>query len=135
ASLYVGNVMLLVLNLPLVGLWVKLLEIPRPLLHAGIVVFATLGVYGLRQSWFDLLLLYLIGLIGFVMRRYDFPVAPVIVGMILGPLAENQLRRALSISQGDPSVFFTHPIAATLLAIAALVIITPIVYNRLKARS
>jgi Tripartite tricarboxylate transporter TctA family len=67
----VGNVILLVLNLPLVGIWVKLLAIPRPLLYAGILIFATLGAYGLRNSWFDLLLLYVIGLIGFLMRRYD----------------------------------------------------------------
>jgi putative tricarboxylic transport membrane protein len=80
ASMYVGNVILLVLNLPLVGIWVKLLEIPRPLLYAGILIFATLGAYGLRNSWFDLALLYIIGVIGFLMRRFDMPVAPVLVG-------------------------------------------------------
>jgi putative tricarboxylic transport membrane protein len=100
ASFYIGNVMLLVLNLPLVGLWVKLLQIPRPQLYAGILVFATMGVYGMRQSPFDVFLLYVIGLVGFLMRRYGFPTAPVIVGMILGPLAEEQMRRSLSISQG-----------------------------------
>ncbi|MBX3553808.1 MAG: tripartite tricarboxylate transporter permease, partial [Pseudolabrys sp.] len=115
ASMYVGNVILLILNLPMVGLWVKLLAIPRPLLYAGILIFATLGAYGLRNSWFDLLLLYLIGLVGFLMRRYDVPVAPVIVGMILGPLAESQFRRALAISQGDLSVFVTQPISAGVL--------------------
>jgi putative tricarboxylic transport membrane protein len=108
ASLYIGNVMLLILNLPLFGLWVKLLTIPRPLLYAGIVVFATLGVYGLRQSWFDLLLLYIIGLIGFVMRRYDFLVAPVIVGLILGPLAESPLRRAL-FNKSERLIGVRHP--------------------------
>ena len=132
ASLYIGNAMLLVLDLPLVGLWVRLLSIPRPLLYGGILVFATLGAYGLRQSWFDLLLLYLIGLVGVAMRRFDFPVAPVIVGMILGPLAENQFRRALSISQGDASVFVTHPISALLLALAALVVAGPWVWRRLR---
>ncbi|MGH8703646.1 MAG: tripartite tricarboxylate transporter permease [Burkholderiales bacterium] len=132
ASLYIGNVMLLILNLPLVGIWVKLLAIPRPLLYAGILVFATLGAYGLRQSWFDLALLYLIGLLGFVMRRYDFPVAPVIVGMILGPLAENQFRRALSISQGDLTVFVTHPISASLLVISAVIVFGPWIWRRVK---
>ena len=78
------NVILLILNLPLVGLWVKLLAIPRPLLYAGILIFATLGAYGLRNSWFDLLLLYLIGLVGFLMRRYDIPVAPVINPCVMG---------------------------------------------------
>ena len=134
ASLYIGNVMLLVLNLPLVGLWVKLLAIPRPLLYGGILVFATLGAYGLRQSWFDLLLLYVIGLFGFVMRRYGFPVAPVIIGLILGPLSEQQFRRALSISQGDMSVFVTHPISAGLLAIALLVVVAPWVLRKLRRR-
>ena len=110
--MYVGNVMLLILNLPLVGIWVKLLEIPRPLLYAGILIFATLGAYGLRNSWFDLALLYGIGVIGFLMRRFDIPVAPVLVGMILGPLAEQQFRRALAISQGDLTIFFTQPISA-----------------------
>jgi putative tricarboxylic transport membrane protein len=134
ASLYIGNVMLLILNLPLVGLWVKLLEIPRPSLYAGILVFATLGAYGLRQSWFDLMLLYVIGLAGFVMRRYGFPVAPVIVGLILGPLSEQQFRRALSISQGDMSVFVTHPISAVLLAIALIVVAGPWAWRRFSRR-
>jgi putative tricarboxylic transport membrane protein len=125
ASLYIGNVVLLVLNLPLVSLWVKLLAIPRPMLYGGILVFATLGAYGLGQSWFDLLLLYVIGLVGFAMRRFGFPVAPVIVGVILGPLAEAQFRRALSISQGDMSVFVTHPISAALLAVAVAVVMVP----------
>jgi putative tricarboxylic transport membrane protein len=134
ASMYIGNVTLLILNLPMVGLWVKLLTIPRPLLYAGILIFATLGAYGLRNSWFDLLLLYVIGLIGFLMRRYDIPVAPVIVGMILGPLAESQFRRALAISQGDPSVFVTQPIAAGVLALAALTVIAPPLWRRVAAR-
>jgi len=125
ASLYIGNVVLLILNLPLVGLWAKLLTIPPPLLYGGILVFATLGAFGLRQSWFDLLLLYMVGVLGFVLRRYDFPVAPVIVGMILGPLAESQFRRALAISQGDLAVFVAHPLAASLLAVAAAVVVVP----------
>ena len=134
ASMYVGNVILLVLNLPLVGIWVKLLDIPRPMLYAGILIFATLGAYGLRNSWFDLALLYGIGVIGFLMRRYDIPVAPVLVGMILGPLAEQQLRRALAISQGDPSIFVTQPISATVFAITALVLIGPPIWRRIAAR-
>jgi putative tricarboxylic transport membrane protein len=129
ASMYIGNVLLLVLNLPLIGLWVKLLSIPRPLLYGGILIFATLGAYGLRNSWFDLLLLYIIGLAGFLMRRYDIPVAPTIVGMILGPLAEQQLRRALAISQGDISIFLTKPISASVLAITAALLIGPAVWK------
>jgi len=127
ASLYIGNVLLLILNLPLVGIWVKVLAIPLPLLYAGILVFATLGAYSLHQSVVDLLTLYVFGLLGFVMRRWDIPVAPAIIGLILGPLAETQFRRALAISQGDLSVFITQPIAATVLAVSALLLIVPIV--------
>ncbi len=125
ASLYIGNVMLLVLNLPLVGLWVKLLHIPRHWLYAGILVFATVGVYGMRQSAFDLVLLYVIGLLGLMMRRYDFPTAPVIVGMILGPMAEAQFRNAMSIGEGHIGVFFERPISAVVFAICLLVVIVP----------
>ncbi len=125
ASMYIGNVLLLILNLPLIGLWVKVLTIPRPLLYAGILVFATLGAYSLHQSVVDLVTLYVFGLLGFMMRRWGFPVAPAVIGLILGPLAESQFRRALAISQGDPSVFFTHPISATLLAATVLLVLVP----------
>ncbi len=132
ASFYVGNVMLLVLNLPLIGIWVKLLEIPKPQLYGGILVFATMGVYGMRQSAFDVFLLYAIGLMGFAMRRYGFSTAPVIVGMILGPLAEEQLRRSLSISQGDASVFFTRPISGTILFLTALTLVGPWAWRKFR---
>jgi putative tricarboxylic transport membrane protein len=126
--------MLLVLNLPLVGLWVKLLAIPRPQLYAGILVFATMGVYGMRQSAFDVFLLYAVGLAGFLMRRYGFPAAPVIVGMILGPLAEEQMRRSLSISQGEWSIFVTHGISAFLLAITVAVLLVPLIVRHVRGR-
>jgi putative tricarboxylic transport membrane protein len=125
ASLYIGNIMLLVLNLPLVGLWVKLLKIPRPQLYAGILIFATIGVYGMRQSAFDLFVMLGIGLLGVLMRRFDFPTAPVIVGMILGPLAEAQMRNALSIGEGKWSVFVERPMSATLLAVVVAVLVLP----------
>jgi putative tricarboxylic transport membrane protein len=132
ASLYIGNVMLLVLNLPLVGLWVKLLKIPRPPLYAGILIFATVGVYGMRQSSFDLFLMFGIGLLGVLARRFDFPTAPIIVGMILGPLAEAQMRNALSIGEGHWRVFIDRPMSATLLAVVVAVLVLPRLLAQLK---
>jgi putative tricarboxylic transport membrane protein len=132
ASLYIGNIMLLVLNLPLVGLWVRLLLIPRPYLYAGILVFAMVGIWGLSTAWMDLLLMLVIGIMGYVMRVYDFPIAPVLIGLILGPMAEVQLRRALAIGQGDPTVLVSTPISATMIALALLVLLLPIVLRRLK---
>jgi putative tricarboxylic transport membrane protein len=125
ASLYIGNVMLLVLNLPLVGMWVKLLKIPKPQLYAGILIFATVGVYGMRQSAFDLFLMYAVGTTGVLMRRFDIPTAPVIVGMILGPMAEAQMRNALSIGEGHWGVFIERPMSAFLLTIVLAVLVLP----------
>jgi putative tricarboxylic transport membrane protein len=121
ASLYLGNLMLVVLNLPLVGMWVRVLRIPRHYLYAGIILFGALGSYALNFSPVDVLLLVLIGLAGFFMRRYGYPVAPLVVGMILGPMAEDRLRRSLAISQGDLSYLVTSPFAAT--AYAAIVVL------------
>lgn len=132
ASLFVGNIILLILNLPLVGIWVRLLLIPRPYIYGGIVIFALVGVWGLSTSWMDLLLMCGIGLVGYVARVYDFPIAPALIGLILGPQAEIQLRRALAVSQGDWSVLVGTPIAASLLAIAVLVIFLPLLVARFR---
>jgi len=125
ASLYIGNLMLLVLNLPLIRLWVKVLAIPRALLYSAILVFATLGVYSVANSLVDVLIMYLIGVVGFFMRRYDFPVGPMILGVILGPMMEAQFRRALQISQGDLTVFVTRPISLVILLVALTVLVGP----------
>lgn len=125
ASLFIANVMLLVLNLPLVGLWVRLLAIPQPWLYAGILVFATMGTIAAKPSVVELSMLAGFGVMGFLMRRFDYPVAPVVVGLILGPVAESQLRRALQISLGDPMVLLQSPMSATLLGIALLALIAP----------
>lgn len=131
ASLYIANLMLLVLNLPLAGVWVRLLSIPQPWLYAGILVFATMGTIVAKSSVTELGLLTVFGLMGYVMRRFDYPIAPVVVGLILGPAAETQLRRALSISLGDPIVLVTSPVSATLLAIAAIALLAPFVMKGL----
>jgi putative tricarboxylic transport membrane protein len=125
ASLYVGNVMLLALNLPLIRVWVKVLQIPRPILYAGILVFATLGVYAATGSVNQVFIAYAVGVIGFGMRHFDFPIAPVILGLILGPMMELQFRRALLVSNGDLTVFVTRPLTAILLAFTVLALIVP----------
>jgi putative tricarboxylic transport membrane protein len=136
ASLFIANTLLVVLNLPLVGMWIQLLKVPTPWLYAGILVFATMGTIATKPSVVELSMLVGFGFIGFLMRRYDYPVAPMVVGLILGPMAEAQLRRALQISLGDPMVLLESPISATLLAISALALIAPFVMqglNRFKA--
>ena len=131
ASLYVGNVLLLLLNLPLVGLWVRLLSIPKPLLYSGILVVATLGAWSVHrspgESW-----RWRRSALGFALRRADCPLAPVMIGVMLGPAADMQLRRALAISEGDWSVFLTRPLAAGLLVTAVLVLAGPTLARRLR---
>jgi len=134
ASLYIGNVMLLVLNLPLAGVWVRLLAIPRPLLYAGILVFAGLGTYSLNNSTVDLVVLYILGGVGFLMRRFDIPVAPAVVGVILGPVAEDHFRRALQISQGDYTVFVTRPLSLAILLCVALALLAPLALRTMRRR-
>ncbi len=132
ASLYIGNLILLVLNLPLVGLWVKLLKIPPPWLYSGIIIVSVAGVYGAGNSVFNVGLLFVFGILGFFMKRLDFPVAPLIVGLILAPMAEQSMRQALTISQGEWSTFLTRPLSASLLAVAALLVTVPPLVRRLR---
>ncbi len=131
ASLYIGNVMLLVLNLPLVGVWARVMLVPRPLLFAGILVLASLGAYSLNRSMLDLALLYAVGVVGCAMRLYDVPLVPAVLGLVLGPLSEQQFRRAMAISEGDLTVFVTRPISAALLLLAAAVLLAPMLLKRI----
>src|SRR5690606_28440355 len=132
ASLFIANTMLLFLNLPMVGLWVRLLMIPTHWLYAGIMVFAAMGTIAANPSIVELMILVAFGTIGFLMRRYDYPVAPAVVGLILGPMADVQLRRALQISLGDPMVFLQHWSSALMLGIAAVALIAPFVFKGLS---
>ncbi|WP_084960026.1 tripartite tricarboxylate transporter permease [Thermoactinospora rubra] len=134
ASLFIGNAMLLVLNLPLAPMWAKVLHVPRPYLYAGIVVFAALGVYALNASAVDLLVLFVLGLLGYAMRRFGLPIAPAVIGLILGPMAEKQLRRALAIGAGDVGVLVQSPIAVTLYVLSALALLTPLFRKLWAAR-
>jgi putative tricarboxylic transport membrane protein len=130
ASLYIGNGMLLILNLPMAPLWARVMLVPRSLLFGSILVLATVGAYGLNRSMLDVTLLYLVGAVGWGMRVLDVPLVPAVLGLILGPLAEQHLRRALAISQGDASVLLTRPISAVLLVTAAAVLVVPVILRR-----
>jgi putative tricarboxylic transport membrane protein len=135
AALLIGNAMLLVLNLPLVGVWAKVLRIPTPYLYAGIVTFSLLGAYSLNGSAFDVYVLLAVGLVGYFLRQYGYPIAPLIIGAILGPLAETQLRRALAISDGDPSALISTPFAIASYTIVILVALVPRLMRRWERRT
>lgn len=132
ASLYIANVLLLILNLPLVRIWVKLLDVPKPVLYTAILVFSMLGVYADTQNSFSMILLLVLGVIGFLFRKVDVPLAPVVLGAVLGPMLEQEFRRALAISVNDYSVFFTRPISAVLLALVAISFLVPFINALLK---
>jgi putative tricarboxylic transport membrane protein len=134
ASLYIGNVMLLVLNLPLAGVWARVMLVPRRLLFAAIMVLASLGAYSLNRSVLDLVLLYIVGVVGCMMRVRDIPLVPAVIGLILGPLSEQQFRRAVAISEGDLLVFLTRPISAALLLVALAVLVAPKLIERWISR-
>jgi putative tricarboxylic transport membrane protein len=125
ASMYIGNVMLLVLNLPLVGMWVKLLDIPLYLLMLFIILFSFLGVYTMNNSVQDLFLMIAFGVIGYLMKRIDMPAAPVILGIVLGRLMEEKMRQSLVISDGSLMIFVNRPISLTLLILAVIAITNP----------
>lgn len=119
ASLFIGLVMLVVLNLSFAPMWAKLLHIPRHYLYAGITVLSMLGVYAISASLVDLWILVGLGALGFMMRRFNVPLAPVLIAVVLGPLAETELRRALAVSEGDPSILVDSPVTITLYAVLA----------------
>jgi putative tricarboxylic transport membrane protein len=124
ASLYIGNVILLILNLPLIPMWVALLKIPFSIMTVLIFVFCVIGVYSLSNSVFDIGVMLGFGLLGYAFRKLDIPLAPMILTMILGPLMERGLRQSLEMSNGDASILFTRPLSGTLLVIALLIIAT-----------
>ena len=132
ASLFIGNTLLLVLNLPLVRVWVQLLKVPRPYLFAGIVTFALLGSYALNTSTFDVQVAIAIGIVGFLFRRYGVPITPLILGLILGPNLELQFRRALQISAGDYGTLFATPLSKVLYLVLIVVILGPSLWSLRK---
>ncbi len=123
ASMWIGNLMLVILNLPLIGIWIKLLTVPYRILYPAILVFCAIGVYSLSNSSFDVVLTALFGLIGYVFVKLECEPAPLLLGFILGPMMEENLRRAMLLSRGDPTTFLTRPLSASLLAAALLLLI------------
>ena len=123
-SMWLGNVMLLVLNLPLIGIWVRMLQIPYRLLFPAILTFCTIGVYSLGSSTFDIYMMAVFGVAGYLFRKIDAEPAPLMLGFILGPMMEEYLRRALLLSEGDMSVMVTRPISATLLALSVILLLS-----------
>jgi TctA family transporter len=122
ASMWVGNLMLIVLNLPLIGMWIKLLMVPYRLLYPSILVFCCIGVYSISNSPFDVMQTAVFGVVGYIFAKLECEPAPLILGFILGPLMEENLRRAMLLSRGDPFVFFQRPISLAMLLIAALLL-------------
>ena len=134
ASMYVGNFMLLVLNLPLIGLWVKVLKVPYPILFPLILLFCLIGAYSLNNSTAQVLFMVFFGLLGYLFKKFQYEAAPLVLAFVLGPMLEKALRRSLLHSGGDPSVFFTRPISAVLLSIAFVLLIFPLIPRLKKKR-
>ncbi len=134
ASMWVGNLMLIVLNLPMIGLWIKLLTVPYRILFPSILVFMAIGVYSLSNNPFDVLLMMLFGLLGYIFTKLECEGAPLLLGFILGPLMEENLRRAMLLSRGDPIVFFTKPISAGFLIASIILLIILLLPNIRKKR-
>ena len=131
ASMYIGNVMLVILNLPLIGLWVKILKIPYSILYVLIIMFCQIGAYSVNNSVDDVLLVNIFALVGFLVKRYEFDAAPLMLGLVLGPLFENALRRSLLISEGSPMIFMTRPLSAFFLLVAFIFLLSPL-FSRKK---
>jgi len=134
ASLYVGNVMLLVLNLPLIGLWVKILKIPYHFLFSLILLLCIVGSYITNNNPYDVIIMVVFGLVGYLMKKFDYEAAPLVLALVLGPMMETALRRSLVISDGGFAIFFTRPISASFLIVALLVLLSPLVLRKKRLR-
>jgi len=125
-SMYLGNVMLLILNLPLIGLWVKILKVPYPILFPLILLFCLIGAYSLNNSIVEVLIMVIFGFIGYLFKKFEYEAAPLILALVLGPMLETALRRSLLLSAGDPMIFLTRPISAVLIVISLLLLTYPL---------
>ena len=127
ASMWIGNLFLLVINLPLIGLWVRLLKVPYRLMFTTILLFCAIGIYSINNNPADVYLTAFFSLVGYVLIKLGLEPAPMLLGFVLGPLMEENLRRALLISRGDPTVFFTRPISLGFMIATALIVIVMVV--------
>ena len=126
-SMYLGNVMLLILNLPLIGLWVKILKVPYPILFPLILLFCLIGAYSLNNSIVEVLIMVIFGLIGYFFKKYEYEGAPLVLALVLGPMLETALRRSLLLSAGDPTIFLTRPISAVLILSSFCLLVFPLI--------
>jgi putative tricarboxylic transport membrane protein len=129
-SMYAGNVMLLVLNLPLIAIWVKVLKVPYPILFPLILLFCLIGAYSINNSMPDIIIMNIFGIIGYLMRKLEYEGAPLILAFIIGPLFENALRQSLMMSRGNLSVFLTRPISLGFLIAVAVILLAPFIFRR-----
>jgi len=132
ASMWIGNLILVVLNIPLVRIWVSVLHIPREILYPMIIIISLVGTYSINNSWFDLVLLGLFGLLGLMTRLLKFEPAPLALAFVITPMFEEYSRRALTISRGDFMIFFERPISLGFIILASMALISVFVYNRRK---
>jgi putative tricarboxylic transport membrane protein len=123
ASMWIGNLMLVIINLPLIGMWVQLLKVPYRFLYLAILLFCGIGVYSINNTSFDVSQTALFGFLGVVFMKLECEPAPLLLGFVLGPMMEENLRRAMLLSRGDPTVFFTRPLSAAMLTMAALLLL------------
>jgi putative tricarboxylic transport membrane protein len=126
-SMYIGNAMLLILNVPLIGIWVKILKVPYPILLPLILLFCLIGVYSVNNSIEEMIIMILFGVIGYLMKKFRYEAAPLILAFVLSPMLENALRQSLLMSQGNFSIFFNRPISLILIVGALLLLIFPII--------
>ncbi|MDB5571966.1 MAG: putative TctA subunit of the Tripartite Tricarboxylate Transport(TTT) Family [Hyphomicrobiales bacterium] len=134
ASMWIGNLMLVIINMPMIGMWVKLLSVPYRLLYPAILLFCVIGVYGTNNNWVMMALTAGFAIFGYILVRFGCEPAPMILGFLLGPLMEENLRRSLVLSRGDPAIFVQRPISATLLFLCVLMIVVIVLPNVRKSR-
>jgi putative tricarboxylic transport membrane protein len=126
-SMYIGNVMLLILNIPLIGIWVKILKLPYPILFPLILLFCLIGVYSVNNNMVEIVIMIIFGIVGYLMKKFKYEAAPLILAFVLSPLLENALRQSLLMSHGSFSIFFTRPISLILMVVAILLLVLPLI--------